>query len=78
MRKIVPQKIDCVIECATDQCCRSVNYKQTSTLQNEANCEMLHGIVSRNSFDKMLEKNSSFDYVYLINPAKVREKKPKE
>ena len=57
------------MECAIDQCCRSLNYKKNSTLQNETNCEMLHNVVSHN----MLEKHSSFDYVYLINSEKVRE-----
>ena len=61
------------MDCAADQCCRSINYKKISTSHNETNCEMLHDIVSHNMFDDMLEKNSSFDYVYLIKPEKVRE-----
>ena len=73
MSKIVLQKIDCLMDCAADQCCRSVNYKKISTSQNETNCEMLHDIVSHNTFDDMLKKNSAFDYVYLIKPEKVRE-----
>ena len=39
---------------------------------------MLHDIISHNSFNNVLEKNSSFDYVYLINPEKVRKTKLKE
>ena len=61
------------MDCAADQCCRSVNYRKISNLQNETNCEMLHDIVSHNTFDDMLKKNSAFDYVYLIKPEKVRE-----
>ena len=68
--KIVPQKIDCVMECATEPCCRSINYKTLLSLNNETNCEMLHNMVY-NTSQTLLEKNSSFDYVYLISPHKV-------
>ena len=61
------------MDCAADQCCRSVNYRKISTLQNEANCEMFHDIAGHNSFDDMLEKNSAFDYIYMIIPDKVRD-----
>ena len=32
---------------------------------------MLHDLLN-NTSEKMLEKNSSYDYVYLVNPQKVR------
>ena len=73
MSKTVMQQIDCVMDCAADQCCRSVNYKQASALQDETNCEMLHDIVSQNTLDDMLEKTSAFNYIYMINPEKVRD-----
>ncbi len=70
MTKVVPQRIDCVIECATEPCCRSINYRKTLSLHNEANCEMLHNVVY-NTSRKFLETNISFDHVHLENPEKV-------
>ena len=62
------EKIDCVVKCVQEPCCRSINYKKTS--ENEANCEMLHDVVYDTS-EKVLKKNSSYDYVYLTNQQKV-------
>ena len=67
---VVLHWIDCVMECATDACCRSINYKKTVSLPNEPNCEMLHDVLY-NTSEKMLENNSSYDHVYLENPEKV-------
>ena len=68
----VSQRIDCIIECFIEPCCRSINYKNTSsTSQNEKNCEMLHNVVYNTSKNE-LEETPSFDYVYLVNPEKVR------
>ena len=61
------------MECAIDQCCWSLNYKKNSTSLNEPSCELLHNIANYSAFVKMLEINTSYDYVYLINPEKVRE-----
>ena len=58
------------MECATEACCRSINYKKTVSLKDEPNCEMLHDVLY-NTSDKMLENNSSYDHVYLVNPEKV-------
>ena len=62
------KKIDCVIKCVQEPCCRSTNYKKTP--QNETNCEMLHDVVYDTS-EEVLEKNCSCDYVFLTNPQKV-------
>ena len=56
--------------CVTEPCCRSVNYR--NTLQNSSNCEMLHNGFCAKSV-KILESNCSYDYVYLVNPKKVKE-----
>ena len=69
MIKVVSKKLDCVMECSNEPCCRSINYKKI--LQNERNCEILHNVVY-NTSENALKKNSSFDYVYLVNPEKVR------
>ena len=69
MEKFVSERIDCVMECATEPCCRSINYKKV--LQQESNCELLHNVIYEQS-EGVLEKNSSYDYVYLINHQKVR------
>ena len=63
---------DCVVECATEPSCRSINYnnKEPLNLKNEANCEMLHNVVY-NTSQKFLKKNSSYDHVFLMNPQKV-------
>ena len=51
-------------------CCRSINYQTALASQNESNCEMLHNVVY-NTTKELLEKNSSYDYVYLVFPSKV-------
>jgi hypothetical protein len=71
MARAVSQRIDCVIDCATEPCCRSINYKKSMFLENESNCEMLHNVVY-NVSEKILKEKSSYDYVYLLNPQKVR------
>ncbi len=70
MTKFVSQMIDCVMECATEPCCRSINYKKEIVLHNEPNCEILHNVIY-NVSEEVLGRNSSYDYVYLINPQKV-------
>ena len=62
------EKMNCVVKCVQEPCCRSINYKKTS--QNETNCEMFHQMVYDTS-EKVLERNCSYDYVYLTNPQKV-------
>ena len=70
MMKNVSSKVECVIECVNEPCCRSINYKKNS--HNEANCEMLSDVVYNTSDpEKVLVKNCSYDYVYLTNPQKV-------
>ena len=68
-RKTVSERTECIIECVKEPCCRSINYRKT--LCNETNCEMLHNVVY-NTSEKLLEKSSSYDHVYLTNPHKVR------
>ena len=68
MTKDVSERIDCIMECVKEPCCRSINYKKT--FQNEPNCEMLHDVIY-NTSEKALERNSSHDHVYLVNPQKV-------
>ncbi|XP_028395829.1 uncharacterized protein LOC114519848 [Dendronephthya gigantea] len=69
MTKYVCQWIDCVRECASEPCCRSVNYKHISSTENESNCEMLHNVVY-NVSEQLLERNSQYDYLYLTSPIK--------
>ena len=69
MTKLVSQRIDCIVECAFEPCCRSINYKKTS--KNETNCEMLHDRLDTNYTTTKLLNESSYDYVYLTNPTKV-------
>ena len=71
MIKVVSDKLGCVMECYKEACCRSINYKKTSTFQNEPNCEILHNVVY-NSSENALMKNFSFDHIYLVDPEKVR------
>ncbi|XP_028411161.1 techylectin-5B-like [Dendronephthya gigantea] len=66
---VVSEWIDCVMECATEICCRSINFKRILTSKNDSNCEMLHNVVY-NTSERLLEKNSSYDYVYLVKPQK--------
>ena len=71
MEKVVYQQIDCVMECSFESCCRSINYKKTTSFQNEPNCEMLHNM-AYNTSENLLEKISSYDHVYLETPEKVQ------
>jgi hypothetical protein len=72
MIKVVSEKLDCVMECSNEPCCRSINYKISPTLKNEPNCEILHNVVY-NTSENALERSSSYDHVYLANSEKVRE-----
>ena len=69
MNKSVAQWINCVIECASQPCCRSINFKKEIISQDEPNCEMLHKVVYK-SRDKLLKQNPSYKHVYLISPQK--------
>ena len=67
--KNVSTKIECILLCVDEQCCRSINYKERFPPQRHHSlCEMLHDIVYDSS---ELEENCSYDYVYLTNPQKV-------
>ena len=68
--KVVSDWADCIMECATEICCRSINFKKKFTSVKQSNCEMLHNVVY-NTSKRLLEKNSSYNYVYLVNPQKV-------
>ena len=68
MTKDVFERIECIMECVKEPCCRSINYKKT--FQNEPKCEMLHEVIY-NTSEKALKRNSSYDYVYLLDPQKV-------
>jgi hypothetical protein len=71
MAKVVSKRIDCVMECATEPCCRSINYKKSMVAENESNCEMLHNVVY-NVSERVLKEKSMYDCVYLLNPEKVK------
>jgi hypothetical protein len=68
----VSQRIDCLIECDKEPCCRSINIqKKSSSHDAQLICEMLHNLVY-NTSEKLLETNTSFDHVYLTSSKKVR------
>lgn len=69
LAKAVSEKIDCILECAAEECCRSINYRNVLNSANEINCEMLHSLISNTG--KKLLKDPSFDHAYLVNPLKV-------
>ncbi|XP_028408731.1 uncharacterized protein LOC114531297 [Dendronephthya gigantea] len=66
---MVSERVDCLMECATEPCCRSINHKRTSAFQNDTNCELLHDVVFNTSKEQLL-KDASYDYSYLVNPQK--------
>ena len=63
--------INCAKECVEEPCCRSINFKKIVSTKSERNCEMLHNVVY-NTSENLLENNASYDYIYFINPRKVR------
>ena len=69
LAEVVFEKIDCILECAAEECCRSINYRKVLKSANETNCEMLHSVI--NNTGKKLLKDPSFDHAYLVNPQKV-------
>ena len=72
MTKIVSQRIDCIMECAIEPCCRSVNYKKSSNYENETNCEMLHDLSdTHDTSTELMKQSSAYDHVYLLIPHKV-------
>ena len=62
----VASRSRCVDECFTDPCCRSINYEHSFT---SPKCEFLHNLVENTS--SSLEKNSSFDHFFFLEPMKV-------
>ncbi|CAB4006545.1 Hypothetical predicted protein [Paramuricea clavata] len=65
----VSQRIDCLIECDKEPCCRSTNIQKKSSSHDAQICEMLHNVVY-NTSEKLLETNPSFDHVYLTSSKK--------
>ncbi|XP_028398692.1 sushi, von Willebrand factor type A, EGF and pentraxin domain-containing protein 1-like [Dendronephthya gigantea] len=69
-RTNAPSKIQCILSCVKEQCCRSVNYWKRLQREQECRCEMLHDVIGNKTAETELEKNSSYDYVYLTAPLK--------
>jgi hypothetical protein len=67
--KNISSKIECILQCAQDRCCRSVNYKEISSNNPSRICELLHEIVLNKS--SLLQKNVLYDHVHIIEPHKV-------
>ena len=67
----VPTKIQCIVNCAQDSCCRSLNYKHKSHCNEQSKCELLHDTLYNASDGIQLEKNKSYDHVFLNEPKKV-------
>jgi hypothetical protein len=67
----VSHRIDCLIECDKEPCCRSINIQKKSSSHDAQICEMLHNLVY-NTSKKLLEANPSFDHVYFTSSKKVR------
>ncbi|XP_028416458.1 uncharacterized protein LOC114540535 [Dendronephthya gigantea] len=70
---VLGKMIDCLVKCVTEPCCRSINYKKHSK-DNETNCEMLHSVVDEITSQEVLEKNASYDHIYLINTTTINNK----
>ncbi|XP_028398842.1 sushi, von Willebrand factor type A, EGF and pentraxin domain-containing protein 1-like [Dendronephthya gigantea] len=67
-RTNAPNKIQCILSCVKEQCCRSVNYGERLQHDQACRCEMLHDVIGNTTAE--LESNSSYDYVYLTAPLK--------
>ena len=65
------QFMECLLDCCKEPCCRSVNFKKTSTLEDEPKCELLHNL-AYNTSKNLLQGNASYDYAYFTKPEKVR------
>ena len=76
----VPTKIQCILICAQDSCCRSLNFKHKSNCNEQSKCELLHDTLYNASDGARLEKNNSYDHVFLNEPKKELNSKcfPKE
>ena len=70
--KVVSKWIDCVMKCATEICCRSNESISRKKLLQKA--IKLWNATQRGlqyTSERLLEKNSSYNYVYLVKPQKV-------
>lgn len=65
----VSTKIECILSCVQEPCCRSLNYREKLPQEENSLCEMLHDVSYNTSAE--LQKNSSYDYVYFTAPLKV-------
>ena len=65
----VSSKLECVVSCVHDPCCRSVNYKDKPECAEESECELLHNTVYNTS--RELKRNFSYDHISLDKPVKV-------
>lgn len=65
--------IDCVEKCVDDTCCRSANFLKTLDFDEKEdgdNCELFHdGALPAESGS--LLRNDTYDYLNLMNPARV-------
>ena len=60
----------CVMSCAHDTCCRSVNFKRNSVHKEFGDCELLHNV--KNSSSSELEKHEMYEHIPLFDPRKVK------
>ncbi|XP_028408358.1 uncharacterized protein LOC114530936 [Dendronephthya gigantea] len=64
----VSSKINCILSCVQEPCCRSLNYRERLPQGQTSLCEMLHDVIYNTSAE--LQKNRFYDYVYLNAPIK--------
>lgn len=63
----------CVDACFAHPCCRSMNYKHSTAVNQSNKCELLHNLVENSSqhTSHALEPNSSFGHFFFNQPLKV-------
>lgn len=73
LRKLTSASIiDCGLQCAIEDGCKSINYKKTSPSKTPDNCELNAATASISDKPKHLIKDGMFSYYELFNLEKVR------
>ncbi|XP_046864159.1 uncharacterized protein LOC124458109 [Xenia sp. Carnegie-2017] len=65
----VTNEMECIVSCAKEPCCRSINHRRKFSQGRWSLCEMLHTDLN-NSKENDLKHNRFYDYIFLNSPFK--------
>ncbi|XP_046863743.1 uncharacterized protein LOC124457555 [Xenia sp. Carnegie-2017] len=65
----VKNEMECIVSCAKEPCCRSINHRRRLSQGSRSLCEMLHSVLNK-SKENDLNHNRFYDYIVLNSPFK--------